>query len=61
MGRYDSDLVGQTKKPTNVSLVVSLVAEAKRLSINISRACEGGLSDQIAREQARLWADNAGR
>ncbi|WP_030541208.1 type II toxin-antitoxin system CcdA family antitoxin [Sphingobium sp. DC-2] len=59
MGRYDIGLRSH-RKPTNISLDTALVAEAKRLGINISRACESGLSDQIAREQARLWkADNA--
>lgn len=55
MGRHDHDLAAQARKPTNVSLDVALVAEAKRLGINISRACEVGLTDQIARERGRLW------
>ena len=60
MGRHESDLSGLARKPTNISLDIALVAEAKRLGINISRACERGLSDQIAKEQAKLWqADNA--
>lgn len=60
MGSHDSDIVGQARKPTNISLDVALVAEAKRLGINISRACESGLIDQIARERAKRWkADNA--
>lgn len=49
-----------SRKPTNVSLNTALVAEAKRLGLNISRACEEGLSRQIAEEQARQWKrDNA--
>jgi len=43
------------RKPTNVSLNTALVTEAKRLGINISRACEEGLARQIAEEQARHW------
>jgi len=52
MGRHDRDF---PRKATNVSLDISLVAEARRLGINISRACEDGLSREIAREQGRLW------
>jgi antitoxin CcdA len=55
MGRHEGDMAAQGRKPTNVSLDTALVAEAKRLGINISRACEVGLTDQIAREQGRLW------
>src|SRR3546814_19230143 len=48
------------RKPTNVSLDTGLVSEAKRLGINISRACEQGLAALIAEEKARHWrADNA--
>jgi antitoxin CcdA len=54
------DLPEAARRPTNVSLNVALVAEAKRLGLNISRACEDGLSQQIASERARQWkADNA--
>lgn len=52
MGRHDRDF---PRKATNVSLDISLVAEARRLGINLSRACEDGLSREIAREQGRLW------
>lgn len=45
------------RKPTNVSLNTALVAEAKRLGLNISRACEEGLARQIAEERGRLWKD----
>lgn len=48
------------RKPTNVSLDTNLVAEAKRLGINISRACEQGLAALIAEERARHWrSENA--
>jgi len=60
MGRHEGELAAQVRKPTNVSLDTALVAEAKRLGINISRACEVGLTEQIAKEHGRLWrADNA--
>lgn len=49
------DISESPRKPTNVSLNVALVAEAKRLGLNISRACEDGLAQQIASERARQW------
>jgi len=55
MGRHDREFVGKGRKPTNVSLDMALVAEAKELGINISRACETGLIEQIAKERGRLW------
>jgi antitoxin CcdA len=58
MVKLDHDFQG--RKATNVSLDPQLVAEAKRLGINISRACETGLSQQIAEEHGRRWKhDNA--
>ena len=57
MGRREYDLATQARKPTNVSLDIALVAEAKRLGINISRACEVGLAEQIAMERDRLWKE----
>jgi antitoxin CcdA len=50
-----SDVSDAARKPTNVSLSTLLVAEAKRLGLNISRACEEGLARQIAEEKARQW------
>jgi antitoxin CcdA len=48
------------RKPTNLSLDAHLVDQARRLGINLSRACEQGLAAQIAEERARRWrADNA--
>lgn len=44
-----------TKRPTNVSLDVALVAEAKALGLNLSQACERGLSAQIAEARALAW------
>jgi antitoxin CcdA len=55
MVKQDHDFSAHIRKPTNVSLDTALVAEAKRLGINISRACETGLSQQIAQEHGRVW------
>jgi antitoxin CcdA len=43
------------KRPTNVSLNVALLNEAKSLGINVSRACEHGLAEQIAKERGKRW------
>ena len=48
------------RRPTNVSLNSELLQQARELDINISRACEQGLSKaiKIAREEQWL-AENA--
>ena len=45
------------KRPTNVSLSRSLLAEAREHGINISRACEQGLAEQVAESRARKWLE----
>jgi len=46
-----------SRRPTNVSLDSDLLAEAKELKINISRAAERGLTLQIAEARAKAWKD----
>lgn len=43
--------------PTNLSLSETLVAEAKKLDINLSRAAEQGLAVAVATERARRWKE----
>lgn len=43
------------KKPTNVSISEVLLAEAKELQINVSRAAEAGLDRAIAERRAEIW------
>jgi antitoxin CcdA len=43
------------KRATNVSLTESLLAEAKALDINVSRAAERGLAQAIAEKHAEQW------
>ena len=45
------------RKSTNVSLPSDLVAEAKALDINLSRACEAGLEAALKEERKRRWQD----
>ncbi len=46
-----------TKRATNVSLNEELIAEAKRLGINVSQACEAGLSEQVKKARRDEWLD----
>jgi antitoxin CcdA len=43
------------RKPTNLSLDTRLVAEAKKLGINISRVAEGSIAKAVTEEKTRLW------
>ncbi len=45
------------KRPTNVSLDADLIDEARRLEINISKACEQGLEQQVAKTRAERWLE----
>lgn len=43
------------KKATNVSISEALLADAKELQINVSRAAEAGLDRAIAEKRAEIW------
>ena len=45
------------RKSTNVSLPSDLVAGAKELGINVSRACEAGLAAALKEERKRRWQE----
>jgi antitoxin CcdA len=42
-------------RPTNLSLSVSLVEEAKELGVNISLAAACGLEQAVAKRRAERW------
>ncbi len=44
-----------SQRATNVSLSQSLVAEARALNINVSRACESGLESAVRQGRAERW------
>lgn len=46
------------KQPTNVSLSLSLLSEARALGIGISEACERGLAQEVAEARARRWRED---
>ena len=43
------------RKRTNVSLAAALVAEAKKLGVNVSQAAEAGLAAAIAHRRQERW------
>jgi antitoxin CcdA len=46
------------RRPTNVTLPVELVAEAKALNINVSQACESGLAQSVAEARRARWLED---
>ena len=48
------------KKATNVSISDALLADAKELQINVSRAAEAGLARAIAERRAEIWLQENG-
>ncbi|MBB5429003.1 antitoxin CcdA [Paraburkholderia atlantica] len=46
-----------TRKPTNVSLPTDLLERAKELKINVSRASERGLREEVQAAEARAWEE----
>ena len=45
------------RKPTNVSLPATLVAEATELGVNLSRACERGLAEAVTEAKRLKWIE----
>ncbi len=45
------------RRPTNVSLPADLIEEARDLKVNISKACEAGLSMEVAKTRAERWRE----
>ncbi len=51
----NTQTVSTLRKATNISLDQALLAEAKALRINVSKAAEAGLARAVAERQAELW------
>ena len=47
----------KTRRPTNVTLPVDLVNEAKRLEVNVSQACEIGLAQSVSEARRARWLE----
>lgn len=43
------------KKATNLTLNTEVLAEAKKLGINVSKACDAFLESLVKEEKERLW------
>ena len=52
-----TDQTPARRRPTNLSIEPELVAEARRLGVNLSRAAEDGLRRAVAAEEARRWLE----
>jgi antitoxin CcdA len=50
-------VANMARKPVNVSLDADLIAQAKALDLNLSRALEEGLRARVKAEQARRWRE----
>ena len=46
-----------SRKPTNLSICSSLLAEAKELNINMSRAAENGVKVAVLEAKSKLWIE----
>ncbi len=47
--------MSQTRRSTNLSLDQSLLADARSLKINLSRAAEDGIRLAVAKSRAEQW------
>lgn len=45
------------RKPANLSLDSRLLADAKSLGINVSRAAEAGIAQAVKEEKERRWKE----
>ena len=43
------------RRPTNVTLPVTLVQEARAMGVNLSQACERGLAAAVAESRPERW------
>jgi antitoxin CcdA len=51
------DKIRETKRATNISLQAHLVADAKRLGINVSKACNAGLEAEVRKAREKQWLE----
>jgi antitoxin CcdA len=56
--RMGKTLEVRTRKSTNVTLPLEVLDRAKELGINLSRASERGVREEIQETEARRWADD---
>lgn len=56
MGR--SDQSPTARKPTNISLDADLLRDAREFDINVSRACEQGLAQEVRKRKWAKWQED---
>ncbi|MDB5836608.1 MAG: post-segregation antitoxin CcdA [Caballeronia sp.] len=56
--RMGKALEVRARKSTNVTLPLEVLTRAKELGINLSRASERGVREEIQETEARRWADD---
>jgi len=56
--RMGKALEVRTRKSTNVTLPPEVLDRAEELGINLSRASERGVREEIQETEARRWADD---
>jgi antitoxin CcdA len=56
--RMGKALEVRARKSTNVTLPPDVLDRAKELGINLSRASERGVREEIQETEARRWADD---
>ena len=54
-GHYMNKISSQTRRATNLSIDSTLLAQAKKLGINISRAAEMGVDQAVRSAQKKQW------
>lgn len=47
----------KSRKAANLSIDASILADAKALDINVSRAAEAGIADAVRAEKNRRWLE----
>ena len=45
------------RRATNISIRADLIEEAKKLNVNISKACEQGLEQQVRQSLREAWIE----
>lgn len=51
-----TNIPSAARKPTNLTMDASLVAEARSMGVNLSQAAEAGLRRAVADARAEAWA-----
>ena len=49
----------KTRRATNSTLPIKLLAQARALGLNVSQACERGIEAEIAKSRAAQWVDES--